>query len=391
MSAALPRAKALGVGVIGTGVIAGVYMQNMPLFEGIELRACADIRPEAAAAQAAKYNTEARSVDALLASPDIDLVLNLTVPNAHYAISHEAVSAGKHVFSEKPLCAGLADGRKLVAEAEHRGVRLGCAPDTFLGGGGRLARRMIDEGKIGHVLAGSAFLMSRGMEHWHPDPEFFFKPGGGPILDLGPYYIGALVNLLGPITKVHALTSIGLPERVVTTAGPRTGDRIKVETPTTVMALLQFAAGAQISLAMSWDVHRHSHPGIELYGSDGSMRVPDPNFFGGTVEFTEGAGDWQGADSSGMVFGKPNWRSPNWPATRADQANYRCLGIAELARSISHGTPHRSSGKLALHVLEAMYAILQSGESGSPVDVGSPIDRPAEMPEAEAFLLMKQG
>lgn len=393
MSAAAPAAaeasaRPLGVGVIGAGVIAGIYMQNMPLFAGLALRACADIRPEAAAAQAEKYGTRALTVDALLAASDIDLVLNLTVPNAHFAVSHDALTAGKHVFSEKPLCTTVEDGRRLVAAAESRGLRLGCAPDTFLGAGGRLARHMVDDGKVGDIVAGSAFLMSRGMEHWHPDPEFFFKPGGGPILDVGPYYIGALVNLLGPISRVQAMSSIGFAERVVTAPGPRTGHRITVETPTTVTALLQFTAGAQVTLAMSWDVHKHGHPAIELYGTEGSMRVPDPNFFGGNIEFTEAAGDWQIANSAPMTFGKPNWRSPSWPASRPPQANYRCLGMAELARSISHGTPHRSSGRLALHVLEAMYAILQAAEGGQPVDVGTPVERPPALSEAEAASLV---
>ena len=381
----------LNVGIIGAGVISGIYMQNMPLFSGIALRACADIRPEAAAAQAAKHGTEAMTVDALLASPDVDLVVNLTVPNVHFAVSHAALTAGKHVFSEKPLCVTVEDGRRLVAEADARGLRLGCAPDTFLGAGGRLAREMVDAGRVGRIVAGSAFLLSRGMEHWHPDPEFFFKPGGGPILDVGPYYIGALVNLLGPIARVQAQSSIGYPERLVTAPGPRTGDRITVETPTTVTALLQFAAGAQVTLAMSWDVHRHGHPAIELYGTEGSLRVPDPNFFGGTVEFTEGAGEWQAAQSSGMAFGRPNWRSPAWPASRPDQANYRCLGLAELARAISHGTPHRSSGRLALHELEAMYAILTAAESGTAQDVGTPVERPPALDEAEAAQLGAAG
>jgi len=379
--------KTLGVGVVGTGVIAGIYMQNMPLFQGLELRGCADIRPEAAASYAATYNTTAMTVDALMASPDIDLVLNLTVPNAHFEVSHAALTAGKHVFSEKPLCTNVADGRRLVAEAEARGLALGCAPDTFLGGGGRLARQMIDDGKVGRIHAGSATLMSRGMEHWHPDPEFFYKPGGGPILDMGPYYIGALVNLLGPVARVQAISSIGLPERIITAAGPRTGDRLKVETPTTVLALLEFAAGAHVSLAMSWDVHRHGHPGIELYGSEGSMRVPDPNFFGGAVSTTTGGGDWQDNASAEMAFGRPNWRSANWPAERPDQANYRCLGMAELARSLSHGTPHRSSGRLALHVLETMFAILEAGETHEAVTVQTQTARPAALDEAEAVKL----
>jgi len=380
-------ARPLGVGVVGTGVISGIYLQNMALFPGLALRGCADVRLDAAQAQAAKHGTQAMTVDALLGSPDVDVVVNLTVPNAHFAVSHAALTAGKHVFSEKPLCATLEDGRRLVAEAEGRGLILGCAPDTFLGAGGRLARRMVDEGRVGRIVAGSAFLMSRGMEHWHPDPEFFFKPGGGPILDIGPYYLGALVNLLGPVARVQAQGSIGLPERTVTAAGPRTGDRITVETPTTVMALLQFAAGPQVTLAMSWDVHRHGHPAIELYGTEGSLRVPDPNFFGGSVEFTEAGGEWQAEESASMAFGRPNWRSPAWPASRPDQANYRCLGLAELARAISHGTPHRSSGRLALHVLEALYAILRAAESGAPVEVGTPVERPPALDEAEAATL----
>jgi len=379
--------RPLGVGIIGAGVISGIYMQNMALFPGLALQGCADMRPEAAKAQAAKHGTQAMTLDSLLASPDVDVVLNLTVPNAHFAVSHSALTAGKHVFSEKPLCVAMEDGRRLVAEAEARGLRLGCAPDTFLGAGGRLARQMVDAGRVGRIVAGSAFLMSRGMEHWHPDPEFFFKPGGGPILDIGPYYIGALVNLLGSIERVQAQASIGNAERIVTAPGPRTGDRITVETPTTVMALLQFAAGPQVALAMSWDVHKHGHPAIELYGTEGSFRVPDPNFFGGNVEFTDGAGEWQTADPSAMPFGRPNWRSPAWPASRPDQANYRCLGLAELARAISHGTPHRSSGRLALHVLEAMYAILRAAETGSPQEVGTPVERPPALDEAEAAAL----
>lgn len=379
--------RPLGVGVIGAGVISGVYMNNMGMFPSLALRGCADVRPEAAQAQAAKYGTEAMSVDALLASPDIDLVVNLTVPNAHFAVSHAALTAGKHVFSEKPLCVSVEEGRRLVREADERGLKFGCAPDTFLGAGGRLAREIVNSGRVGRILAGSAFLMSRGMEHWHPDPEFFFKPGGGPILDIGPYYLGALVNLLGPIARVQAQASVGYPERTITAPGPRTGERITVETPTTIMALLQFAAGAQVTLAMSWDVHRHGHPAIELYGTEGSLRVPDPNFFGGAVELTAAAGDWKSIDSADKKFGRPNWRSPSWPASRPDQANYRCLGLAELARAISHGTPHRSSGRLALHVLEAMYAVLEAAESGRAVTIADKIERPSALPEDEAALL----
>lgn len=381
--------RELGVGIVGCGVISGIYMQNMALFRGIALRACADIRPEAAQAQAAKFGIDARSIDALLASADIDIVVNLTVPNAHFAVSHAALTAGKHVFGEKPLAVSVEDGRRLVAEFEARGLALGCAPDTFLGAGGRLARRFVDEQRVGRILAGSAFLLSHGMEHWHPDPEFFYKPGGGPILDIGPYYIGALVNLLGPVARVQAQGSAGFAERIVTAAGPRTGHRIAVETPTTVTALLQFAEGAQVTLAMSWDVWKHGHPAIELYGTEGSMRVPDPNFFGGTIEFSDRDGEWQHADSSGLVFGHANWRSPNWPASRPNQANYRCLGLAELAHSVVTGTPHRSSGRLALHVLETMYGILHAAETRADVTIETAVARPQALPDDAAAELLR--
>ncbi len=386
-----PGVRDLGVGVVGCGIISSIYMMNMPLFAGVRLVACADARPEAAAAQAARFGIAAMDFDAMLARDDIDIVVNLTGPNAHFGVSHAALTAGKHVFGEKPLTTSLADGRRLVAEADARGLLIGCAPDTFLGAGGRLARRVVDDGRVGRILAGSAFLMSHGMEHWHPDPEFFFKPGGGPILDLGPYYIGALVNLLGPVARVQAQAGIGFAERTISASGPRTGQAITVETPTTIMALLEFAAGAQVTLAMSWDVWKHGHPAIELYGTEGSMRVPDPNFFGGMVEYTSRDGEWQAASSAELPFGRPNWRSPAWPATRPDQANYRCLGLAEMARAATTGTPHRSSGRVALHVLEAMYAILQAAETRDVVAVGTPVERPLAISDDDARELARPG
>ncbi|MBL8830882.1 MAG: Gfo/Idh/MocA family oxidoreductase [Rhodospirillales bacterium] len=379
--------KTLGVGIVGCGNISTIYMQNMPNFAGVRLLACADMRPEAAQAQAAKFGIDALSIDALLKRADIDIVVNLTTPNAHFEVGSAALAAGKHVFGEKPICVEAAHAQTLVAEAAKRGLKIGCAPDTFLGAGGRLAREILDSGKVGRILAGSCFLMSHGMEHWHPDPEFFFKPGGGPILDMAPYYLGALVNLLGPVAQVTARTSSGFAERLVTSEGPRKGHRITVETPTTAMAIVSFAGGADIVFTMSWDVWKHGHPPIELYGTEGSMRVPDPNFFGGTVEYTERGGDWIVVDSASKPFGKPNWRSPNWAPTLPNRANYRCLGIAELASAAARGTPHRASGALASHVLDAMHAILESGRTGAPVAVASRIDRPASLTDAEAAAL----
>ncbi|MBN9058602.1 MAG: Gfo/Idh/MocA family oxidoreductase, partial [Rhizobiales bacterium] len=204
--------KRLGIGVIGCGNIASTYLRNAALFPGVELRACADMQPEAAQRRAREFGIQALGVDALLAADDVDLVLNLTVPNAHFDISMAALSAGKHVFTEKPLAATAAEGRKLVAEAKQRNLAIGSAPDTFLGAAGRLARRLMDEGAIGRVVAGTAFMMGRGMEHWHPAPQFYYQPGGGPVLDMGPYYVTMLVNLLGPAKRVMALSTIGQAE-----------------------------------------------------------------------------------------------------------------------------------------------------------------------------------
>jgi predicted dehydrogenase len=381
--------ETLNVGIIGCGNISGIYLQNIPAYQGLTLRACADMRPEVAQAQASLHGIEALSVDELLSRDDIDLVVNLTVPAAHFGVSLAALSADKHVFSEKPLAVDFEQGRRLVGEAEARGLYLGCAPDTFLGAGGRLARKLVDEGAVGRILSGTAFLMSHGMEHWHPDPEFFFKPGGGPILDMAPYYLSTLVNLIGPVQRVLAMSSIGFPERIVTAESPRKGHSIAVETPTHVMALLEFTSGAQVSFCMSWDVWKHGHPAIEIYGSEGSLRVPDPNFFGGHVEVTERGGDWRTVDSSQMPLGAPNWRSPNWASDMPAKANYRGLGLADLASAVLNRTPHRSSGRLGLHVLEVMHSILESSATGQPKAITTALERPSVLEDANAANLWK--
>jgi predicted dehydrogenase len=377
----------LGVGIVGCGNISTIYMQNMPKFRDLRLVACADLRAEAAQAQAAQFGIEALSIDALLARPDIQVVVNLTTPDAHFAISHAALSADKHVFGEKPITVEANDAATLVAEALRRGLKLGCAPDTFLGGGGRMARELIDAGRIGKVLYGTCFLMSHGMEHWHPDPTFFYKRGGGPILDMGPYYLAALINLLGPVALVQGRASTGFATRLVTSKGPMNGKTIAVETPTTVMSLLHFESGADIILAMSWDVWKHGHPPIELYGTDGSLRVPDPNFFGGAVQHTERAGDWISVAADERPFGKPNWRSPNRADHMPDEANYRCLGVAELASAVLRGTPHRSSGALASHALEVKHAILKASVEGGEIAVRSRVERPAPLSDVDAMAL----
>jgi predicted dehydrogenase len=372
----------IGVGLIGCGNISTIYLTNLPRSPGVKVRAVADLKPDCAAAQGKKFDVEALAVDALLARDDIDLVVNLTVPDAHAAVSLAALSAGKHVFSEKPLAVEVELGRKVLDEAESRGLMLGCAPDTFLGAGGRLARRLVDAGAIGKVLAGTAFVMSHGMEHWHPDPEFFFKRGGGPVLDVGPYYITALVNLLGPVARVLSVTSTGFPERLVSAEGPRKGQRIKVETPTTAMAILEFAAGAQVLFGASWDVWKHGHAPIELYGTEGSMRVPDPNFFGGIVEVSERGGDWIPHDASDLPLG-----AINWPADAPRQANHRALGVAEMAAALRNGKRNHASGRLALHALEVMEAIVKGTGAGGPAVIATRTERPPVLEDKEAAKL----
>ena len=273
----------LGVGIIGCGNISAAYLRLAPLFKALEMRAVADINIDAAKARAEEFGVRALDVDGLLADPDIDVIVNLTIPDAHYAVTSAILEAGKHAYSEKPLVLSLDEGEKLRALADARGLRVGSAPDTFLGGSHQLARAGIDEGLVGDIVAGTCHVMSHGMEHWHPNPDFFFLPGAGPVLDVGPYYVTNLIQLIGPVKRVAALTSSATPTRTIQTEGPRQGEEIPVKTPTNIHALLDFENGATITLSASWDIWAHRHSSMELYGTEGSLFVPDPNFFGGEV------------------------------------------------------------------------------------------------------------
>jgi predicted dehydrogenase len=372
----------LRIGVIGCGNISTTYMNNAALFGSVAIIACADLAMEMAHRRAAEHAIRAMAVDELLASDEIDLVLNLTVPNAHFDVSMAALSAGKHVFTEKPLATTAALARSLMTEARRRGLAVGSAPDTFLGAAGRLARRLMDQGAIGKPVAGTAFMMGRGMEHWHPNPQFYYQPGGGPALDMGPYYVTMLVNLLGPARRVMALTATGSAERLITAPGPNAGTRFKVGTPTTAMALVEFANGAAVTLGFSWDVFRHGNQPIELHGTEGSLRLPDPDTFGGSVGLSEQGQPWRDMATHEMLHGRINW-----PSTAPDRANYRMLGVADLAHALAIGAAPRASGDLALHVLEVLEAILVSGETGESVILPPGPSQPPALPEAEAAAL----
>jgi len=363
------------IGILGCGNISDAYLKGAARSALIAVKACADLVPEVARAKAAEYGIAALPVDALLADPEIEIVINLTVPLAHAEVSRQIIDAGKHVYSEKPLAARFDDGRMLASDAAARGVRVGCAPDTFLGAAHQACRRAIDAGRIGRPIGGAATVLSHGMEHWHPNPEFFFKPGGGPILDVGPYYVTQLVNLLGPVDRVAAQTSTGHPIRTVTSA-PRSGQVIEVEVMTTVNGVLSFASGANVVLSASWDVWKHRRLPFEIYGTEGSMLGPDPNFFGGQPMISEQDGEWQPLDIAPHPFGTPNRAL----RSGAEVADYRIIGLLDMAAAIRQGRPHRANGELALHVLEVLDALERSSIEGRHVVMETSCERPASLP-----------
>ncbi|MBY3207848.1 Gfo/Idh/MocA family protein [Rhizobium laguerreae] len=373
----------LRIGVVGCGNISLAYMRNAPLFRGVEIIACADLNADAAKRRAAEFNLREADVDSLIDDKNIDLILNLTIPAAHFDVSMRALSAGKHVFTEKPLGVTAAEGRGLVDAAAAKGLMLGSAPDTFLGAAGRHARRQMEASAIGKPVTGTAFMMGRGMEHWHPDPSFYYQAGAGPLMDMGPYYLTMMVNLMGPIRRVQAVATSGQEERLITAEGPKQGTTFKVGTPTSVLSLLEFECGATVTFGTSWDVFRHSNHPIELHGTEGSLRLPDPDNFGGSVALSSRGAPWQETDTSGELFG-----AVNWPIAAPDRANYRMLGLADLARAIIEGRAPRASGDLALHVLEVMEAILCAGETGVAQTIPGIVAQPKELREDEARSLL---
>lgn len=367
------------VGVVGCGSISDIYLRNAPLFPSFKIAGVADIRPEASAAKAAQYGIDSMTVQAMMTRDDIDAILNLTIPEAHAPIALQAIAAGKHVYLEKPLATSLADARAILDAAAEAGVRIGSAPDTVLGPGVSTARELIISGRIGRPLIGTSAMMNHGMEARHPSPDFFFKPGGGPVLDMGPYYVALMTALLGGVTAVEASGLIGFAERIITTPGAaRQGETIRVETFTTVQGMLYFECGAQVSFSYSWDIWKHSLPPLELHGTEASLRIPDPNFFAGKIEIGVGRDPWEEIDTSAMPYGEPNYPYPGMAGFPDDVkplfANYRGLGLADLATSIAADKPHRASGEVALHVLEVLTAIMEAATHRRRINIMSKLD-----------------
>jgi predicted dehydrogenase len=352
------------VGLIGCGNISTTYLKVAQTLGAFQIVACADVRREAAEAQAAQFNiARVCSVDELLADPAIEIVLNLTTPESHSTIALAALAAGKSVYNEKPLAMSRADGLQMLATAKERGLRVGGAPDTFLGAGLQTCRELIDAGAIGTPVGANAFMMSRGHEHWHPNPVFYYKPGGGPLFDMGPYYLTALVSLLGPVRRVSGATRITRAQRTITSQ-PRYGEKITVEVPTHVTGLLEFADGPIGVLVTTFDVQASALPWIEIYGTEGTLSAPDPNTFGGPVRLRRTNDEaWQ-----------------EIPVTRPYAAQSRGIGLADMAMALRTGGPQRASGELAYHVLDLMHAIHDAAETGHHVQIASTCERPAPMP-----------
>jgi predicted dehydrogenase len=352
------------VGIIGCGNISGVYLKNCPAF-GLPVVAVADIDLARARARATEYEVpRACRPEELLADPAIDLVINLTIPAAHGTVALAALQAGKSVYNEKPLAITREEAQQMLDLADARGLLVGCAPDTFLGAGLQTCRRLIDEGAIGEPVAATAFMAGRGPESWHPDPEFFYKVGGGPLFDLGPYYITALVSLLGPVARVAGSARISFAERLITSK-PKYGTRIAVETPTHIAGVLDFATGPIATMIMSFDVWAAELPRIEIYGSEGTLSVPDPNTFGGPVRlFRPGARAWEEV-----------------PLIAGHSDNSRGLGVADMARALREGGSYRASGRLAYHVLDVMHALLETAAEGRRLDIASTVERPEPLIE----------
>jgi predicted dehydrogenase len=376
--------KPVHIGIVGCGNISDAYFTGAARSELIRVKACADLRPEAAQAKAAAHGVRALAVDALLADPEIEIVINLTVPQAHAPLGRQVLEAGKHLYLEKPLASEFGAARDLLAFAAQRTLLVGCAPDTFLGAAHQACRAAIDAGRIGKPLAGSVAVLSRGMEAWHPNPEFFFKRGGGPIHDMGPYYVAQLVNLLGPVARVTACATIGLPTRT-TGSGPLQGQVIEVEVPTTVNGVLQFVSGANVTMSASWDVWAHQRAPIEIYGSEGTLLGVNPNFFGGEPKLAERDGAWQSLDIGALPFGIDNATM----RSGARVANYRAVGVVDMAVALREGRPSRASGELALHVLEVLDAFERASVTGRHVEIETRVERPQPVPQGageEVFL-----
>jgi predicted dehydrogenase len=352
------------VGVVGCGNISGIYLQNMrDVFEILEVAACADIIHERAEEKASLHpGVKALSVDDLFADGEIEIVVNLTTPDAHAEVAQRAVEAGKSVYNEKPLTIKRAEADLLLETADKNGVLVGGAPDTFLGAGYQTCRKLIEDGWIGAPVAATAFMTCHGHESWHPAPEFYYQVGGGPMFDMGPYYVTALVSLLGAARRVTGSARITFAERTITSE-PLYGKVVNVEVPTHIAGVVDFESGAVATVITSFDVWAANLPCIEIYGSEGSLSCPDPNTFGGPVRVMRAGGEWAEV-----------------PLSHGYAENSRGLGVADMASALRSRRPQRASGELCRHVLDIMHAFHDASDSGKHAELETTAARPSPLP-----------
>lgn len=356
--------KPVRIGIIGCGAISGAYLQHARLFPILEIAACADINLDAAQKKAAEFGiAKACTVDELLADSSIEIVLNLTIPKAHAPVAMQAIAAGKHMYAEKPLGVSRSEAERIIQAAAAKNLLVGCAPDTFMGSGIQTARKVIDDGAIGKPVAFTAFMMCPGHESWHPNPEFYYEVGGGPMFDMGPYYLTALLNLLGPVQSISGAASIAIPQRTITAQGPKNGKKIDVQTPDHICGTMQFANGAIGTIITSFATRFPTYDGkqpITIYGTEGTLRVPDPNHFDGAVHIRRNSdGDWNEVA----------------PATPTGYG--RAVGLADMASALRTGRTFRANGQQAFAVVDLMQGFLESAKSGKcykPVAVYEPTD-----------------
>jgi predicted dehydrogenase len=352
----------ISIGVIGTGNIFPAYMKTLKRFRQLTVVGVASSSPKAATRMATAFGLKAMAVDDLLAS-EATIILNLTPPLAHHAIGMKVLQAGKHLFTEKPLAATFAEGKELVALAKKRKLRMGCAPDTFLGAGAQATRAFIDSGTLGTIRHGTAHFMCHGPDHWHPNPNFFYQQGAGPLMDVGVYYVTHLVNHLGPVASVSGKAHTTYETRVIA-LGANQGKRIPVEVPTHIVTHLNFVSGAQIVLTSSFDIWKHSHAPIELYGDEGSLVGHDPNLFSGRIKFARQLGPWETLSEK-----------------RPYTSNARGIGLIDMALSIERNVQHRCNDTLALHVLEVMERALDAARTGRELRMTTRCLRPEPLSE----------
>ena len=352
----------MNVGVMGCGVISRAYVENASAFESFELVACADLDRAQANALGKASGLAVVGVDELIADPSIDVILNLTPPLAHVAVTRQALAAGKHVYTEKPLAITQEEAGALAREAELLGLRIGCAPDIFLGSAYQAGRAAIDEGAIGDPLAVSAAMLVGGQETWHPNPDIFYADGAGPLFDMGPYYLTAIVALLGPIESVAGFASTRTLERTIE-IGPRTGERFTATTPTHTTAAMQLVSGVTANLVASFEARNQYICDVAIHGSEGVLVLPDPNAFGGTVRLKRGRGGWD-----------------ELPYASRGGADARGIGLHDMVEALAAGQPHRASGRLGAHIVEVARGILTSAEETRIVAIESRVDQPQPLP-----------